>query len=98
MARGALDEESTNTVTRVLNAAGKANRSGRYPRRDKPGLWLKRKLGNDTRARRFLQMLIAGETCAPLNHLTAQGVLGSLDESDTHRIVGGAVRVGALGA
>jgi len=76
-------------VIRVLQAAGRANQSGRYPKGDKPGRWLNQQLGSGARARRFLQMLLAGETCAPWNHLTAHCALGNLDASDTYRIAGG---------
>ena len=86
MARHALGKESSATVMRVLQVARKANRSGRYSTGDRRGQSLIRQVGNNTRARRFLQMLLAGETCAPWNHLSVQTALGSLDESDARRI------------
>ena len=89
MARHTLNARANQAVIRVFQAAIKANRSGKYPKGDKPGQWLNQRLRNDLRARRFLQMLLLGETCAPWNHLTGRHALGSFDESETYRIAGG---------
>lgn len=51
--------------------------------------WLRKRLGGDVEAMSFLEMLLAAETCAPLNHLSARFILGCLADDRWYRIRGG---------
>lgn len=54
--------------------------------------WLSSFLGNDKEAIRFVRMLLTGETCAPLHHLSTQyglECLSSLFNDEWYRVEGG---------
>jgi len=55
--------------------------------------WLRKKLHGDREAMAFLQMILAGETCAPLNHLGVRFLLGCLYSDSWYRIRGGSGRL-----
>jgi predicted NAD/FAD-binding protein len=51
--------------------------------------WLRKRLCGDREAMAFLQMILAGETCAPLNHVGVRYLLSCLCSDSWYRIRGG---------
>jgi monoamine oxidase len=77
---------------RVSQLLKRANSNG-YPRDERPGRWVAEFLEFDAATMHFVEMLLLGEMCAPLNQLTPRQVLGSLRDSGWYRINGGASRL-----
>ncbi len=90
VARELLPRPSAERVVRLLKLAGRVGETGQYPPDEGQTRWLLNYLGKDRAATQFIDMLLAGETCASLAHVRAKEGLGSLSSEACHRIAGGA--------
>jgi hypothetical protein len=89
VAWGVLPRRSAKRVSELLALAPHYARYGGL-RADR---WLRRKLGGDGEAMSFIKVILAGETCAPLDHVDARFLLGCLCNDRWYRIHGGSQRL-----
>ena len=88
-----LPPESANRIAKLF----KLVRQEQWPKTTKRFVrWLSSFLEGDKEAMRFVGMLLAGETCAPLHHLSTRyslESLSSLSNDEWYRIKGGSTRL-----
>lgn len=92
VARQILPRKSAEAADRVLALAPHYSRHSRAS----ASRWLRSQLHGDNEAMAFLQMILAGETCAPLSHVNVRSLLGCLHSDSWYRIRGGTERLAKI--